>query len=242
MRKAMPSSFSLWSSCFVDSMKDNGILYKAVIKIVDQSPLGTAAGYGVPLKLDRAFTAKELDFGRIQKNPIYAQHSRGKFEGIVMHYLSQIMWDFNRMASDLILYSMPEFGYVELPDKFCTGSSIMPHKKNPDVLEIMRAKFHVVYSYEQQVFQLGSDLMSGYNRDVQLTKGPIINAFEEVQSTLKIAILLLKGLKVVKDNCKRSMTDDLFATSRVYELVNQGMPFREAYKKIASSIYPSGNT
>ena len=242
MRKAMPSSFSLWSSCFSDSMKDNQILYKAIISIVDQSPLGTAAGYGVPLKLDRRFTASELGFKRVQENAIYAQHSRGKFEGGVMHYLAQIMWDLNRLASDLILFSMPEFGYIELPDQFCTGSSIMPQKKNPDVLEIMRAKFHVVYSYEQQVFQLGSDLMSGYNRDVQLTKGPIICAFEEVQNSLKIASLLMVEMKVLETNCNRSMTEELFATSKVYELVKKGMPFREAYQKIASSIYPSGKT
>jgi argininosuccinate lyase len=137
---------------------------------------------------------------------------------------------------------MPEFGYVELPDQFCTGSSIMPQKKNPDVLEIMRAKFHVVYSYEQQVFQLGSDLMSGYNRDVQLTKGPIICGFEEVQNSLKIASLLMVEMKVIEKNCNRSMTEELFATSKVYELVKKGIPFREAYKKIASSIYPSGKT
>ena len=240
MRKAMPSSFSLWSMCFADSMSDNRELHKAIFSIIDQSPLGTAAGYGVPLKLDRSFSASQLGFKRVQENAIYAQHSRGKFEGAVMHYLSQVMWDLNRLASDLILFSMPEFGYIEVPDQFCTGSSIMPQKKNPDVLEIMRAKFHVVYSYEQQVFQLGSDLMSGYNRDMQLTKGPIISAFEEVQNSLKIAILLMGELKVDENNCKRSMTEDLFATSRVYELVKKGMPFREAYKTIASSVCSSG--
>ena len=135
---------------------------------------------------------------------------------------------------------MKEFGYVELPDQFCTGSSIMPQKKNPDVLEIMRAKFHVVFSYEQQVFQLGSDLMSGYNRDVQLTKGPIICAFEEVHNSLKIASLLMIELKVLEKNCNRSMTDELFATSKVYDLVKKGMPFREAYQKVALVINPSG--
>ena len=148
------------------------------------------------------------------------------------------MWDLNRLASDLILYSMPEFGYIELPDNFCTGSSIMPQKKNPDVLELMRAKFHVVYSYEQQVFQLASDLMSGYNRDVQLTKGPVIKAFEEVKSSLEIAVLLFREMKVNKNHCERAMSDELFATERVYDLVKKGVPFREAYQQVSSSIHP----
>ena len=238
MRKAMPSTFLLWSSSFADSMRDNQILFEAVWKIVDQSPLGTAAGYGVPLELDREFTSRELGFARVQENAVYAQHSRGKFEGALLHYLSQVMWDLNRLASDLILYSMPEFGYIELPDNFCTGSSIMPQKKNPDVLELMRAKFHVVYSYEQQVFQLASDLMSGYNRDVQLTKGPVIKAFEEVKSSLEIAVLLFREMKVNKNHCERAMSDELFATERVYDLVKKGVPFREAYQQVSSSIHP----
>ena len=237
MRKAMPSSFSLWCSSFIDAMSDNQLLFKAVWEIVDQSPLGTAAGYGVPIALDREFTANELGFSRVQKNAVYTQHSRGKFEASLMHYLSQLMWDLNRLASDLILYSMPEFDFVELPDKFCTGSSIMPQKKNPDVLELMRAKFHVVYSYEQQVFQLASDLISGYNRDVQLTKGPVIKAFKEVKSSLEVAGLLFDELSVNKQNCKKAMSEELFATEKVYELVEKGIPFRDAYKQISQSIH-----
>ena len=237
MRKAMPSSFSLWCSSFIDAMSDNQLLFNAVWAIVDQSPLGTAAGYGVPIALDREFTANELGFSRVQENAVYTQHSRGKFEAALMHYLSQLMWDLNRLASDLILYSMPEFGFVELPDKFCTGSSIMPQKKNPDVLELMRAKFHVVYSYEQQVFQLASDLISGYNRDVQLTKAPVIKAFKEVKNSLEVAGLLFDELSVNKQNCKKAMSEELFATEKVYELVEKGIPFRDAYKQISQSIH-----
>lgn len=237
MRKAMPSNFGLWSSSFSDSMKDNNRLFEAVFNIIDQSPLGTAAGYGVPLELDRDFTANEMGFARVQENAVYTQHSRGKFEGLLMHFLSQVMWDLNRLASDLIMYSMPEFGYVELPDRFCTGSSIMPQKKNPDVLELMRAKFHVVYSYEQQVFQLASDLISGYNRDVQLTKGPVIEAFNEVKSSLEIATLLFREMTVNEKCCKQAMSDDLFATNRVYDLVKKGMPFRDAYQIVSKSIH-----
>jgi argininosuccinate lyase len=129
MQRAMPSSFDLWGTAFLDSMKDNLLLLDTVNKLVDQSPLGTAAGYGVPLNIDREFTAKELGFSSVQNNSVYTQFSRGKFEISVLHVLSQIMLDLNKIASDLILISMSEFGYVEIPDEFCTGSSIMPQKK-----------------------------------------------------------------------------------------------------------------
>lgn len=237
MRKAMPSSIELWAGCYADSMKDNLLLLSAVMEILDQSPLGTAAGYGVPMEIDREFTAKELGFSKVQENSIYVQHSRGKLEAMLMHTMVQQMLDLNRLASDLILYSMPEFGYFELPDKFCTGSSIMPQKKNPDLLELMRANLHVLASYETQVINLGSNLISGYNRDAQLTKGPVISGIEITQNSLRIAILLFKEIKVNSDKCAIGMTDELFATKRVYDLVKEGVPFREAYQKVAKSIH-----
>ncbi|HDQ00744.1 MAG TPA: hypothetical protein ENN22_16395 [bacterium] len=126
-------------------MEDNKRLMITVLDILDQSPLGTAAGYGVPLEIDRDFAAKELGFSRVQKNPIYAQNSRGKFESSLFHVLSQIMFDLNKIATDLILFSMPEFGFFKLPVEFCTGSSIMPQKKNPDVLELLRAKYFIQF-------------------------------------------------------------------------------------------------
>jgi argininosuccinate lyase len=132
MRKAMPSSVGLWTGAFIESMQDNKILLSNVYKLIDQSPLGTGAGYGLPIKVDRNLTAKLLGFKKIQRNPIYVQNSRGKFESDILHGLSQIMLDLNKMSSDIILFSMPEFGYFELSPCVCTGSSIMPHKKNPD--------------------------------------------------------------------------------------------------------------
>lgn len=236
MQKAMPSSFDLWGNAFSDSMKDNLLLLDTVNKWVDQSPLGTAAGYGVPLNIDREFTAKELGFSSTQENPIYTQHSRGKFEVSILHVLSQIMLDINKIASDLILFSMSEFGYVEIPDEFCTGSSIMPQKKNPDVLELLRAKYHVVSSYEFQVSRISSDLISGYNRDIQLTKEPVMNGFSITIDSLTIAILLFQNLSVNELKCKSAMTDELFATEKVYELVKSGIPFRDAYLKVAQTL------
>ena len=236
MQRAMPSSFDLWGTAFLDSMKDNLLLLDTVNKLVDQSPLGTAAGYGVPLNIDREFTAKELGFSSVQNNSVYTQFSRGKFEISVLHVLSQIMLDLSKIASDLILISMSEFGYVEIPDEFCTGSSIMPQKKNPDVLELLRAKYHVVSSFEFQVTQLTANLISGYNRDIQLTKEPVMRGFSITAESIKIAILLFQNISVNEQKCKDAMTDELFATEKVYELVKKGVPFRDAYLKIAKTI------
>ena len=236
MQKAMPSSFGLWGSAFSDSMNDNLLLLDTIKIIIDQSPLGTAAGFGVPLNIDREFAAKELEFSSVQSNPIYTQYSRGKFEITILHVLSQIMLDLNKIASDLILFNMSEFGYVELPDEFCTGSSIMPQKKNPDVLELLRAKYHVVSSYEFQVSRLTSDLISGYNRDIQLTKEPVMNGFSTTLDSLDITTLLFQNLVVNKVKCESALDDEIFATEKLYKLVKKGIPFRDAYMQIAKTI------
>ena len=236
MQKAMPSSIKLWAGSFIDSMEDNKRLLGAVIEILNQSPLGTAAGYGVPLKIDREFTAKELGFARVQKNSIYVQNSRGKFENSFLHALSQAMFDLNKIATDLILFSMPEFGYFELPDEFCTGSSIMPQKKNPDILELLRAKYHVVSSCELEVRSLVSNLISGYHRDVQLTKEPVMKACAITKESLEITAKLFNNLSVNRKKCAAAMTEEIFATEKVYDLVKQGIPFREAYQQIARLI------
>ncbi len=235
-RKAMPSSINIWAGAFVDSMLDNQKLLKTVYSIVDRSPSGTGAGYGIPLDIDQYYSMDLLDFENIHLNPIYAQISRGKYESMILHLLSQIMFDLNKLASDLIFFSMPEIGYFELPDEVCTGSSIMPQKKNPDLLEIMRGNYHVVISCEHQVKTVTSNLLSGYNRDIQLTKEPVMKSFEIVEKSLEIAIILFEQLKVNKKRCKEAMTPELFAAERAYELVKKGMPFREAYKKIADEL------
>ena len=238
MRKAMPSSVGLWADAFIESMEDNKLLLLQTLTFIDQSPLGTGAGYGLPIKVDRNLTTELLGFKKIQKNPIYAQNSRGKFESTILHALSQIMLDLNKMSSDIILFSMSEFGYFELPSQLCTGSSIMPHKKNPDVLEIIRGKYHQVVSYEFEIKGIIGNLISGYNRDIQLTKKPIINGFEITKEALEIMKIVIKNLHVNKGKCKKSMTEELYATKKVYNLVKKGVPFREAYKKIAQEYGP----
>lgn len=232
-RKAMPSSIAMWGEAFIDSMDDNLKFIDLAIELINQSPLGTGAGYGVPLKIDRNYTANLLRFSKLQENPVYTQNSRGKFESTILHALSQIMFDLNKISTDLILFSMPEFGYFELPEEFCTGSSIMPQKKNPDVLELMRAKYHIIISYEFQVKSMISNLISGYNRDLQLTKEPTLKGLEITKQCLLIMSLIFKKLKVNITSCKKALTEELYATEAVYKLVKKGTPFREAYKIIS---------
>ena len=202
---------------------------------LDKSPLGTAAGYGTPIKIDRKFTLKELGFSSNQ-NPIYAQISRGKFEKILLNTLVQIMFDLNKMSSDLILFSMEEFGYFEIPKNFCTGSSIMPQKNNPDVLEILRAKYNCVRSYENEISNIISNLPSGFHRDFQLTKNPTIKSIEITLESIKIATMLLSEISINKQKCEEGLTEEIFATQKVYELVEKGIPFRSAYRIIAKEF------
>lgn len=236
MRKAMPSSWGLWTEAFIESMQDNLSILEQTKSLVDQSPLGTAAGYGAPLKIDRAMTAKLMGFAKVQNNPIYAQHSRGKFEAALVHTLSQIMFDLNKISSDLILWSMTEFNYCKLPDELTTGSSIMPQKKNPDVLELMRAKYHIVVACEFEIKNITANLISGYNRDFQLTKEPTMKAVEITKESLSIAKLLFEKLEVNEESCKKAMTKELYATERAYEFVKKGMPFRNAYREVAKQL------
>ncbi|HRS51709.1 MAG TPA: argininosuccinate lyase [Candidatus Marinimicrobia bacterium] len=232
-RKAMPSSVAMWAGALRDALTDDLDLLACATKLIDQNPLGTGAGYGVPLALDRQMTTTELHFARIQENPIYAQNSRGKFEGFALSVMSQIMYDLNKVASDLIVFTMPEFNYFTLPEEFLTGSSIMPHKKNPDVLELLRAKYYEVFAYEMQVRNTPVNLISGYHRDLQLTKEAIIRAFKTTLASVQITTVLFENLAVNRKNCRQAMTSELFATEKVYQLVKNGVPFREAYRQIS---------
>jgi len=238
-RKAMPSNIALWCTAFIDSSQDNVRLLEYARALTDCSPLGTGAGFGLPLETDREYTAAQLGFSGVQENPVYVQLSRGKFESTILHALTQIMHDLNRLAADLIFFSMPELGYFELPDTICTGSSIMPHKRNPDVLEIMRAYYHVVLSCEQQVKTVTANLLSGYNRDIQLTKEPVMKSFEITEKSLEVAATLFEHIKVNRRMCSKAMTPELRTVEKAYALVRKGIPFREAYKKVAQQWYRS---
>ncbi|MBF0503262.1 MAG: argininosuccinate lyase [Candidatus Riflebacteria bacterium] len=235
-RQAMPSSVRRWAGAYIDALSDDIPFIDAVSRMLDQSPLGTGAGYGIPLPLDREFTSAEMGFGRVQENPIYAQLSRGKFDLAIFSALVQLCFSLNRLASDIILFSLSDFGLINIPDRFCTGSSLMPQKKNPDLLELMRASLHVVTSAQSRTQSINANLISGYHRDVQWTKRPLFEAFDVTIDSLSIAALLIDALEFSEERCRKAMTPDLFATERVCELVRQGVSFREAYRRIAAEF------
>ncbi len=234
MQKAMPTDIKTWLGSFVSSIEDNLKLLDAAYSIIDQSPLGSAAGFGVPsIKIDKNMTASLMGFSKAMDNPMYAQLSRGKLEATILHLLSQIMLDLNKLSTDLMLFSMQEFSFMSLPKEFCTGSSIMPQKKNLDVLELVRAKYHVVLGEEFKVKSMIGNLISGYNRDLQLTKEPLINSIETAKSCIKMMALVILKMKIDEKKCKEALTKELYATEEAYNLVKKGIPFREAYKEVS---------
>lgn len=235
-RKAMPTDFRTWAMALNDALKDDLRILKTVRQLVDQSPLGTGAGYGVPIQIDRKFTAEELGFGKVQENPIYTQLSRGKFEYLLLHCLSQISYDLNRFASDMILFSLKDLGYLILPKELCTGSSIMPHKLNPDVLELVRAYHSRNLSRMVECAMNTLNLITGYHRDLQLLKETVIGSFQDTKNILRVMKVVFEKIQVNKKACSESLTDEVLATHKVYELVNQGVPFRDAYKTIAQQL------
>ena len=236
MQKAMPSSVELWSNAYIESMNDDLKLLQTAYALINQSPLGSGAGFGVPINIDRKFLAKELKFDSVQDNPIYCQLSRGKFELYIINIFTQIMFSINRIASDIVLFCTDEFKFFSLPDEFCSGSSIMPNKRNPDVLELLRGSYSILIGYQSQIQSLSQNLISGYNRDIQLSKEPTMRSFDLIKNCLDINTLVISGLIVNEENCKKAMTDELFATQQVYNMVKEGIPFRQAYRKIADEL------
>ncbi|MGE0033360.1 MAG: argininosuccinate lyase [Pseudothermotoga sp.] len=235
-RKAMPTNFRTWSMALYNALGDDLKLLRFVFEMIDQSPLGTGAGYGVPAKIDRRFTAQRLGFKKIQKNPIHTQLSRGKYEFLLLHSLSQISFDLNRFASDIVLFSLPEIGYLSLPRELCTGSSIMPHKLNPDPLELVRAYHNRIVARQMECAMITSNLITGYHRDFQLLKEIVLESFEIVEQLLLVMKLVFEKLRVNQEKCRASLTKEVLATERVYELVEQGIPFRNAYRSVAEEL------
>ena len=236
MQKAMPSSVELWSNAYIESMNDDLKLLQTAYALINQSPLGSGAGFGVPINIDRKFLAKELKFDSVQDNPIYCQLSRGKFELYIINIFTQIMFSINRIASDIVLFCTDEFKFFSLPDEFCSGSSIMPNKRNPDVLELLRGSYSILIGYQSQIQSLSQNLISGYNRDIQLSKEPTMRSIDLIKNCLDINTLVISGLIVNEENCKKAMTDELFATEQAYNMVKEGIPFRQAYRKIADEL------
>lgn len=232
-RKAMPSSVGLWAGAFAESMADNLDALRWVRKLIDQSPLGTGAGYGLPVQLDRDFTAKEMGFARVQQNPLYVQNSRGKFEAAILHVLTMVFADLNRLATDVIFFSMPELGYFRLPPELCTGSSLMPHKHNPDVFEMLRAHYHTVVADEYAVAGLVGNLISGYHRDLQLSKGRVLRALRLTSASVSVAAHVIPKIQVDEERCRQAMGAELYTVQQVLQETLRGRPFRDAYRNEA---------
>ena len=238
MQRAMPSSVGMWLGSFHASLEDDLILLDAMMKIIDQNPLGSAAGYGENiLGLNRKFTTKELSFKKVQENPIYCAMSRGKFENMILQAISSVMFDVGKIAGDLLLFTTKEFNFFTLPDSFKTGSSIMPQKKNYDVLELVRGNVAIFSGYQHQIENVIKNLPLGYNRDFQLTKEPYIKGMKLALDTIEIMTLIVKNLKVKKQNLENACTPELYATDEALKLVKKGKSFREAYQEIKEKFY-----
>lgn len=236
MQPAMPSSVGLWASAWAESLLDDLALLRSAYELNDRCPLGSAASYGVPLPIDRRLTSDLLGFAAPVHNVLHANHARGKLESIILAALGQAMLTLSRLAQDLILFSMPEFGYFRLPAEFTTGSSIMPQKRNPDVPELLRAKAAKVLAYANLVAEIVRAAPSGYNRDLQETKAPFMEGFELAISSLRIMGPLVAGLEVDAAALRRGFGPEVYATDRALELVAQGMPFRDAYHQVKANL------
>jgi argininosuccinate lyase len=232
LQRAVPSSIGLWLAGFAEAFLDDAALARMTAGWIDACPLGTAAGYGVNLPLDRAGVAEELGFARLQQNPIYTQNSRGKLELQVLGALLQPLLDLRRLAWDLSLYTTAEFAFVKLPAQYTTGSSIMPNKKNPDVIELLRAAPAVVQGAIAEVQAILS-LPSGYHRDLQATKGPILRAIAAGIEALSLLPDLVRALDFDRARMRAAISADMFATDRAVELAAAGVPFRTAYRQVA---------
>lgn len=236
MQPAMPSSVGLWASAFVEGLLDDVIVLLNAYALNDQCPLGSAAGYGVSLPIDRELSSRLLGFSRPVHNVIHAATARGKMEALILSACGQVMLSLSRLAQDLILYSMPEFGYFSLPPEYCTGSSIMPQKNNPDVLELIRAKSATVLATGLCVSDIVRSLPSGYNRDLQETKGPFIEGVTTTISCLKAMKRLVAEVSINRDRLISAFTPAVFAADRALELAGNGMPFRDAYKHVKTHL------
>ena len=233
LQSAMPSSVGLWLAGHAEAFIDNAELAALTINWLDASPLGTASGFGVNLNLPRQAVAEDLGFARMVVNPQYAQNSRGKIELQALSVLSACTLDLRRLAWDLSLFTTHEFGFVSLPEQYCTGSSIMPNKNNPDTVELLRAVHGVVQGAQTELASVLS-LPSGYQRDLQATKPPLLRAFGKGLQALKLLPDLLAGFEWQVERMRKSITPEMLATDRALDLAREGIPFRDAYKSAAA--------
>ncbi len=236
LQVAMPSSFGLWFSAYAELLIDDVYVLNAVSKVVDQNPLGSAAGYGSSFPIDRELTTKELDFATLKYNVVAAQLSRGKSERSIAAALGGLCNTMARFAMDVCLYMSQNFGFISFPDELTTGSSIMPHKKNPDVFELIRGKCNKIQSLHSEMLLITNNLPTGYHRDFQLLKENIIAAFEDVKDILDIFNYSIQQVTVKDIDLNDEKYQYLFTVDSINNLVVEGMSFREAYQKIGGQV------
>jgi argininosuccinate lyase len=235
-QQAMLTGVGHWLVSFAESLADDATFLSSIATHLNQNPLGSAAGFGVSIPLDRAFTAKELGFRKIQKNSLYCQSSRGKFESLYLEGLLQIMLTLAKFAGDMILFTSRELAFFDLPDFLVTGSSIMPQKRNLDVMEILRANLSVCISHQLTVKNIAKVFPSGYNRDFQLLKEPVIETTRIVSDSIAVVELFLKNLRPNEKNLRAKIMPDIFMADEANDLVlKKGIPFRDAYRLAAKN-------
>jgi argininosuccinate lyase len=236
LQLAMPSSFGLWFGAYAESLVDDLITLQAAFEVVNKNPLGSAAGYGSSFPINRKMTTDLLGFEELNYNVVYAQMGRGKTERIVSSALANIAATLSRLSMDACLYLNQNFSFISFPEELTTGSSIMPHKKNPDVFELIRSHCNRIQALPNEIMLMTTNLPSGYHRDLQLIKEHIIPAFQNLQSCLEMAGLMISNVVVKKDLLKNEQYQYLFSVEEVNKLVLQGVPFRDAYKQIGNDI------
>lgn len=233
---AMPSSFGLWFAAYAESLVDDIFALEYAYRVVDQNPLGSAAGYGNSFPIDRELTTRELGFSQMSINVVSVQLSRGKAEKAVANALTSIGTTLNRLSSDIILFCNANHKFVSFPEELTTGSSIMPHKKNPDVWELIRAKSNIIEGSYGQISMLCRNLISGYHRDFQLYKEIIFPAIDSLKESICIANMMLANISVNENILESDIYDYLYTVEEVNSLVLKGVPFRDAYKIVGKSV------
>ena len=233
---AMPSSFGLWFGAYAEALTDDMLLLHAAFDQANRNPLGSAAGYGSSFPLNRQMTTDLLGFESMNYNVVYAQMTRGKMERNVAYALASVAATISRLAFDACMYNSQNFGFIKLPDDCTTGSSIMPHKKNPDVFELTRAKCNRIQAIPQEITLMTNNLPSGYFRDMQLVKEVFLPAFQELEEIITMTAYMLDHIKVREDILADSKYDAIFSVEEVNRLARDGMPFREAYRKVGAEI------
>lgn len=236
LQLAMPSSFGLWFGAYAESLVDDVVTIKATYDVVNKNPLGSAAGYGSSFSINRSMTTKLLGFDDLNYNVVYAQMGRGKAERVVAQSLANVADTLAKLSMDACLFLNQNFGFISFPAELTTGSSIMPHKKNPDVFELIRSHCNRIKALPNEITLMTTNLPSGYHRDLQLLKEHLFPAFKTIKDCIEMAGLMLSNIEIKKDILSDEKYKYLFSVEEVNKLVNAGMPFRDAYKKVGLDI------